>query len=134
MPTRPRLAPALMLLLASALLAPAAEPSQTGPDRAGYAKGVVPFFAAHCDKCHTGDKPKGGFRLDAAKLPNDFADPAAHNKWKEVVNVLNSHEMPPKEAKQPDPQAVAAVVDWVTDQAVRAEVAKRERAVVLRRL
>lgn len=105
------------------------------PDAAGYAKIVTPFFAAYCNKCHTGGKPKGEFATDAKGLPNDFSDLTAKGKWKEVVNVLNSHEMPPKkEEKQPTAKEVAAVVDWVTEQAVRAEVAGREAAVVLRRL
>lgn len=121
-----------LLLLATPLLA--ADPPKVVPDAAGYAKTVAPFFAAYCDKCHTGDKPKGEFSTAAKLLPNDFTDPAAKGKWKEVVNVLNSHEMPPKKEKQPTAQEVAAVTDWITSQAVRAELAKRETAVVLRRL
>jgi hypothetical protein len=42
--------------------------------------------------------------------------------------------MPPEDKPQPDAAAVAAVVDWITKQAVAAEVSKREQSVVLRRL
>jgi len=123
------------LLFAAPLSAPAQDKGAVAADAAGYAKTVAPFFAAYCNDCHTGAKPKGDFPVDAKGLPNDFADLTARGKWKEVVNVLNSHEMPPKKrAKQPTAQEVAAVVDWITEQAVRAELAKRETAVALRRL
>jgi mono/diheme cytochrome c family protein len=130
---KPLLATALLFVCHS--LAPTQDKASDAPDAAGYQKTVAPFFAAYCNKCHTGAKPKGDFPVDAKGLPNDFADLTARGKWKEVVNVLNSHEMPPKnEAKQPTAKEVAAVVDWITAQAVRAELAKRETAVVLRRL
>ena len=103
-------------------------------DDAGYAKIVVPFFADFCVSCHGGDKPKADFSLDAKGLPKDFLDPAAKGKWKEIVNVLNSHEMPPKKSKQPASKDSAAVIDWITEQTVKVELAKRETSVVLRRL
>jgi len=121
-----------ILLLASPLVA--ADAPKLAPDAAGYAKTVAPFFAAHCNKCHTGAKPKGDFDTAAGKLPNDFLDPAAKGQWKEIVNVLNAHSMPPKKEKQPAATDVTAVVDWITAQAVRAELARRDTAVVLRRL
>src|SRR5829696_2124099 len=40
----------------------------SGDDSAG------PFFARHCQSCHTGPKPKGDFRLDS--LAMDFNDGA----------------------------------------------------------
>ncbi len=103
-------------------------------DTAGYERKIAPFFAKYCNQCHVGDKPKGGFGLDRQRLPLDFSDPIALGRWREVVNVLNSHEMPPKKEKHPQASEVAAVVDWITEQAVRVELAKRSSTVVLRRL
>ena len=100
----------------------------------GYARTIAPFLKAHCAKCHEGEKPKGDFVTDAKGLPNDFADVAIRGKWKEVVNVLNSHEMPPKKEKQPNAKDTAAVVDWITAQTVKAELNNRESGVALRRL
>jgi hypothetical protein len=100
---------------------------------ADFAKTVQPFFATYCSKCHSGEKPKGEFRTDATLKP-DFKDLALKGKWKEVVNVLNSHEMPPKGSKQPEPKEVAAVVDWITEQMVQVELQERSRSVVLRRM
>jgi hypothetical protein len=121
----------LLMLTTPAL---SADETTIDPDREGYRKVVVPFFKTYCDKCHAGTKPESEFGLDATKLPNDFNDPAARAHWREIVNVLNSHEMPPEKQKQPKAQEVGVVVDWITSQTVRAELAKRERTVVLRRL
>jgi hypothetical protein len=122
----------ILLLLTFGLGAlSAAEPA---PDQAGYAKTIAPFFQLYCNSCHTGPKPKGEFALDATKLTADFLDPATRGKWKEIVNVLNSHEMPPQGKPQPKPAEVAMVVDWISEQAIKAEIARRDRSTVLRRL
>ncbi len=42
--------------------------------------------------------------------------------------------MPPKKEKQPAAKERAAVLDWITEQTVRAELARRDRTVILRRL
>ena len=104
------------------------------PDRTGYDRTVSPFLSKYCQKCHAGNTPEGQFGVDSQRLANDFNDLGTRGKWREVVNVLNSHEMPPEQERQPDATEVAAVVDWITQQTVRAELAKRERTVVLRRL
>ncbi|MBP3960061.1 DUF1592 domain-containing protein [Gemmata sp. G18] len=128
----------LRIVLIGTLLTPAVLRADGGPaltpDDAGYTKTVEPFFKAYCNSCHTGEKPKGDFRVDATALPNNFLDPGAAGKWKEIVNVLGSHEMPPKKARQPLPAEVSAVVDWVTGQTVRAELVTRSSSVTLRRL
>lgn len=103
------------------------------PDAVGYQKVVVPFFRSYCNPCHTGEKPKADFALDK-RLPNDFFDPAARNNWAEIVNVLNSHEMPPAKSIQPPASDTTKVVEWITAQTVKAELERRERSVVLRRL
>jgi len=79
-------------------------------------------------------KPKGEFRVDSTGLPNDFQDLTTAGKWKEIVNVLNSHEMPPKREKQPASSETAKVVDWITAQLAQSELARRDKGVVLRRL
>lgn len=104
------------------------------PDIAGYQKTVAPFLVKYCNPCHIGDKPKGEFPVDLKRLPNLFQDAVARGKWKEIVNVLNSHEMPPKKSKQPAAHETSAVVDWITEQTVRSELAQRETRIVLRRL
>lgn len=111
----------------------AAETPPTQADAAGYRQIVAPFVKAHCERCHGTAKQEGNFRVDQ-HLKNEFLDPASKEKWGEVVNVLNSHEMPPEGEPQPKPDEVAKVVDWITEQMVRAELVRRDGQIVLRRL
>ncbi len=126
-----------LILAASWLLATsfgfAAEPVTPPPDTAGFVKFAQPFLTEHCLRCHGPEKQKGELRVDTM-LSADFASAAAREKWAEVVNTLNSHEMPPKKAPQPKPADTARVVDWATAELARAELARRANTVVLRRM
>src|ERR1700754_2150770 len=102
------------------------------PDKTGYDRTITPFLTAYCAKCHIGPKSRGEFSVDASKLSPDFSDAVARGRWREVVNALHGHEMPPKKEKQPTPAEVAPVVDWTPDQAVKADLARRDRGIVLR--
>lgn len=94
---------------------------------------VVPFLRTYCEGCHGAEKQKGDFRVDT-QLLNQFTDRTVREKWLEVVNALNGHEMPPKGERQPGAAEVGVVVDWITAATVRAELANRDTRVVLRRL
>jgi mono/diheme cytochrome c family protein len=102
-------------------------------DADGFNRVAAPFLAKHCEACHGAKKTKGEFRVDT-HLARNFLDPLAKEKWGEIVNVLNGHEMPPEDEPQPAPAEVAAMVDWITDQMVKAELIRRDGAPVLRRL
>jgi mono/diheme cytochrome c family protein len=94
---------------------------------------VVAFFKQHCIKCHATDATESEFKIDRTLQPR-FQDPTFRAKWNEIVDVLNSHSMPPEEEPQPQPAQVAQVVDWITGQVVDAEKSLRENNVVMRRL
>lgn len=102
-------------------------------DEKGYREVAEPFLRTYCEGCHGAKSQKGEFRVDEG-LPNRFDDRAVRERWAEVVNVLNGHEMPPAKEKQPLAGEVARVVDWVTGEAVRAELFKRDTRTVLRRM
>ncbi len=108
--------------------------SGSAEDPAGYEKIVSPFLKSYCSDCHTGDKPEGQFSVESFQLSPKLTDLSVRKRWAEVVNVLNSHQMPPDKSPQPKAEEVAKVVDWITAQAVEAESVQRERTVVLRRL
>ena len=101
-------------------------------DAAGFARVVQPFIKEHCTACHGPEKQKGKLRLDT--LANNFADPAIASKWKEVVNSVGGHEMPPEDEKQPAPADAARFAEWLEQELARAEIAKRSTRVVLRRM
>lgn len=125
-----RILPVSWLLAAS--VAYAAEPTLS-PDTAGFAKVAQPFLREHCLRCHGPEKQKGNLRVDTM-LSADFSTPTAREKWAEVVNTLNSHEMPPKKEPQPAPADTARVVDWASAELSRAELARRANTVILRRM
>lgn len=104
------------------------------PDQVGYHQHAQPFFAKYCITCHAGDNAEGDFALDEEHLANRFTDLSSRSQWREIVNVLNSHEMPPEKERQPSSDEVARIVDWITQQTVQAELQLREQRVVLRRL
>jgi mono/diheme cytochrome c family protein len=94
---------------------------------------AAPLFNQYCQKCHSGDKPKGDFRVDG--LTQDFSDRKNVEWWLDVLDQLKSGEMPPKEKPRPPAQDVEAVVAWIHARAEATEAARAERGrVVLRRL
>ena len=122
-----------LLLLVASHSTFAQTTSDFQPDDAGYRQTVLPFFQQHCLRCHGADDQQADLRVDQ-HLPNDFLDVVAKGKWGEVVNVLNSHEMPPEDESQPNADEVAKVVDWITQQMVRAELHRRDSAIIVRRM
>ena len=124
-----------LLLLASWFPGSAfsAEEPTLEPDAKGMRRVVKPFVKKYCIDCHGADLQEGEFRVDV-DLKNDFSDLRAKEIWSEVVDVLNSHEMPPEEELQPQPKQTAKVVDWITAQMARAESLRRDSRIVLRRL
>jgi len=118
------------LVLASVQAFAAAPAHQ--PDAKGFADITKPFIEQNCINCHGPKKQKGDLRLD--DLPNDFSDPATAKKWAEVLNTVNSHEMPPEDEDQPTPESAGHFTDWLTAELGRAEIAKRSSGTVMRRI
>ena len=78
---------------------------------AGAIHGAEPFEAflkAHCLRCHGPEKEKGDLRID--RLSRDFKLGADTHHWAEVMEQVNSGEMPPKKEKQPSQAEIAAFV------------------------
>jgi hypothetical protein len=92
-----------------------------------------PFLVEHCVGCHGPEKQKGDFRIDT-QLSLAFTNRLTADRWKEVLNALNGHEMPPPKEPQPSPGSVAAFVDWLTQELTQAEIARRATEVTQRRL
>jgi mono/diheme cytochrome c family protein len=111
--------------LLMAELAPATEPKTEAVD--GSAR---EFLAAHCRKCHTGEKSKGKF--DVAGLTTDFSDKTNRERWLKVLERVRAGTMPPKESARPPRETVEAVADWISRQAAASQAA--DGRVVLRRL
>jgi hypothetical protein len=73
-----------------------------------FAKDVVPFLSKHCYTCHGNGKKRAGLALD--KYQNDEAVLKDRNVWDNVLNMLRSGEMPPKEQPRPAAAEVEAAL------------------------
>ncbi len=124
--------PALLFLLIPAFLN-ADEPTPFTPDHQGFKIIAQPYFAEHCITCHGEKKSKGELNLET-QLQNNFLDLAESGKWGEILDAVNSHEMPPEDEPQPDSEITAAFADWVANELARAEISQKSTRVILRRL
>ena len=70
------------------------------------------FLARHCQTCHSGNKPKGKFRVDS--LTQDFGDKANRERWLAVFEQLKTGAMPPKEKPRPPATEVKALTEWIS--------------------
>ncbi len=66
------------------------------------------FLEKHCISCHGPKKEKGDLRID--QLSRDFKLGADAHHWAEMIEQVNSGEMPPKKEKQPTQEEIAAFV------------------------
>ena len=66
------------------------------------------FLKKHCIRCHGLEKEKGDLRIDM--LSRDFKLGADTHHWAEMIEQVNSGEMPPKKEKQPSQQEMASFV------------------------
>ena len=124
----------LSVLVAGGLGTIGPAPRAVGADAKPADDPARPFFARHCQSCHTGPKSKGDFRLDSLSL--DFTDKANQERWLTVLEKLKSGAMPPMEKPRPPAPEVRAVSDWISGRVAKAETARSaaQGRVVLRRL
>jgi mono/diheme cytochrome c family protein len=66
------------------------------------------FLETHCIRCHGPEKEKGDLRID--RLSRDFKLGADTHHWAEMIEQVNSGEMPPKKEKRPTQEEMAAFV------------------------
>lgn len=84
---------------------------------------VKPFFAEHCTSCHGVKKQKGDLRVD--DLVVNFKSPKIMMHWEEIMNRINSGDMPPDDEPRPKPEEISKVADWIAGQLHEAEAAKQ---------
>src|SRR6188768_2935524 len=72
---------------------------------------IRPYLQAHCVGCHGPDKQESEFRVDQLSSKVGLENTP---QWAEVIERINSGEMPPKELKkQPAASESAAIVEWL---------------------
>ena len=73
---------------------------------------LQPFLQAYCVQCHGPDEQNGQVRFDQVSWTITRNDEA--QRWQDVLDVLNSGDMPPEDAKQPDNDELARTLDVLT--------------------
>lgn len=116
-----------LLMLVSPLI-----PAQTSVGDS-YDSIVTPFFEDNCLRCHGPREVNGNLRVDRLSI-DDFASTTRASRWKEILDAVNGHEMPPVDERQPDPDTLARFADWVLDRLIEAEKSSQSTRFVLRRL
>ncbi len=76
------------------------------------------FLKEYCVECHDAEKQKGKLRLDDIALTVDTVEKA--DRWQKILNQINSGEMPPDDAKQPDRTAKADFLEMLSETMVAA--------------
>lgn len=94
-------------------------------DGNGYEVNALPFFKAHCLRCHNDKQQKGEFRLDT--LAHDFGMQQNAERWAEVLFRINSGEMPPKSEPQPKADELGRVSEWISQRLKEGEAARMAR-------
>ena len=59
------------------------------------------FLKTYCVKCHDAETKKGDVRLDQLALSVTVDN---HELWTEIVHKIQRGDMPPKDARQPEPE------------------------------
>ena len=75
-------------------------------------KVLAPFFNNYCVSCHGGEEPSGQVRLENPTWTISNNDSA--QRWQDLLDVLNSGDMPPEDSDQPDPAELQAVLRALT--------------------
>lgn len=94
--------------------------------RAEYDRMVAPFFAKHCNACHSAATNEG--ELDLAQLDPNMKDSTSGARWAMLVEKLANGEMPPKDRPRPTAEELTAATRWVLAETKRSgkHFARRE--------
>ena len=74
---------------------------------------IKDFIGNYCIECHNKDKKKGGTRLDNVLFTIKNEADAQH--WKDILDVMNVDDMPPKKAKQPSLEEKSRFIGELTE-------------------
>ena len=97
-------------------------PNLSFADAPNFETDLQPFLKSHCNKCHNAEKREGDFRIDSLSDKVGLED---NPQWAEVMERINSGEMPPKEEiNLPTTDQRAAIVAWIAARIKEGESAR----------
>jgi hypothetical protein len=89
----------------------ACRPPLAGAAPADFKKDVLPVLNKYCTRCHGGEKPSGGFRLDNVKDQDTALK--RPKTWEKIAEALRAGEMPPPEKPRPTAAELDSVNGWI---------------------
>lgn len=127
---KPTKAVAEVLMLKADGAAEVPTPEELAPKEApvsiDLSKDIVHSFTdKHCFSCHNDKKQKGKTRLDDADF--SFSTHASVYHWQDILDTLNTGEMPPEDEKQPSKEELSEVIGEITS---RLQVARNKLAAI----
>ena len=96
---------------------------------------VKEFVGKYCFDCHNANKEKGGVRLD--NLADMINNNGTAQVWQDILDVLNTGDMPPKKAKlKPPVDELSSVIGNLTEDLLKAKKILTDQGgeIVVRRL
>ncbi|HEY1785397.1 MAG TPA: DUF1587 domain-containing protein, partial [Pirellulales bacterium] len=93
------------------------------PPASDYAQEIKPLLTQHCVRCHGPEKQESDFRIDTLEL--NFASVPVATHWTEMMDRINTGEMPPKAESRPPADQMARVAEWIAAQLTEAEAARQ---------
>lgn len=76
-----------------------------------YKSDIGPLLSRYCSRCHGEGKQEASFRVD--KLVPEMTTAFEVHDWRRAMNMLNAHQMPPEDARQPTDAERAEIVGWI---------------------
>ncbi|MEP7274138.1 MAG: DUF1587 domain-containing protein, partial [Acidobacteriota bacterium] len=76
-----------------------------------FAKSIQPFFADHCYACHNAEQKSGGLNLEVYRTASSVSE--SREVWENVLQRLQTGQMPPKGMPRPDRAALEMVTRWI---------------------
>ena len=83
-------------------------------------KRIQRFVSNYCVTCHNANEQNGKVRLD--NVEHRIANSAVAQQWRDLLDILNTGEMPPDEAtKRPSQDELADVIGTLTEDLAKAQ-------------
>lgn len=95
---------------------------------------IQPFLRRYCVRCHRSENENGQVRFDTASWVISTGDEA--QRWQDVLDTLNSGDMPPEDEEQPKIDELTKVLDAMTGALItaRRRLTDHGGEIVMRRL
>ncbi len=71
------------------------------------------FLSKFCIDCHSGDEPKGNVNFEA--LGEDFTDAITIDTWQEILEQVETNQMPPKKKSEIDIIDKEKFISWIRE-------------------